>query len=166
MFVPFNTISPASRIWIYQCERRLNNDEVAAIATHLEKFTNQWSAHSQELKTSFDIRFNQFVILAADEAYNSTSGCSIDSSVRAIKEIEQNFGVDFFNRNLIAFKKSEEVILIPLSELKQKYASGTWDEDSLTFNNLISLKGQLENEWQIKAAQTWLKRYLPAKVSQ
>lgn len=166
MFVPFDTISPSSRIWIYQSDRRLTNDEVAAVSTYLENFTNQWTVHGQELKTSFDIRFNQFVILAADEDYNSTSGCSIDSSVRAIKEIEQNIGVDFFNRNLIAFKKSEEVILVPLSELKQKYTDGTWEEDTLTFNNLVSLKNQLENEWLVKAGHTWLKRYLPAGVSQ
>ncbi len=166
MFIPFDSISPASRIWIYQADRKFTDKEIAEIRAYLEKFTRQWSAHSQELKTSFDIRFNQFILLAADEAYNSTSGCSIDSSVRAVKEIETHIGVDLFNRNLIAFKKSDDVILIPLSELKQKYADGTWNEDTITFNNLVSLKNQLENEWLVNAGHTWLKRYVPARVSQ
>jgi hypothetical protein len=166
MFVPFQSISPTARVWIYQANRKFTNEENKTIASFLLAFTEQWSAHSQALKTSFDIRYDQFIILAADEDYNSASGCSIDSSVRAIKQIEQNIGVELFNRNLIAFFQKGIVDLIPLAELKQKYSSGAWNEDSLTFNNLVTVKDQLENGWLVKAGDTWLKRYLPSKVAQ
>jgi hypothetical protein len=166
MFVPFESISPNARIWIYQANRKFTFEEQEAITNFLKVFTDRWSAHSQALKTSFAIRYNQFIVLAADEDYNSASGCSIDSSVRAIKQIEQNVGVELFNRNLIAFLNQGIVDLVPLNELKQKYSSGAWNEDSLTFNNLVATKGQMESSWISKAADTWLKRYLPSKVAQ
>jgi hypothetical protein len=166
MFVPFQSISPDARIWIYQADRKFTSEEKNSIGNYLQSFTQQWSAHNQALKTSFDLRHDQFIILAADEDYNSTSGCSIDSSVRALKEIEQNIGVGLFNRNLIAFLKGGTVTLIDLNDLKQKYSDGTWNEATLTFNNLITLKHQLESEWMVLAGNTWLKRYLPSKVAQ
>lgn len=162
MYVPFDLISPQSRIWIYQSARKFTPGEEEIIAAHLQAFTQGWAAHGQGLKTSFDIRYNQFIILAADESHYGASGCSIDSSVRAIKEIEQQLGLDLFDRNRVAFKDGHTVTLITLQDLKQKYAEGIWNEASLTFNNLVSEKGQLETVWIIPAGNTWLKRYVPA----
>jgi hypothetical protein len=54
------------------------------------------------------------------------------------------------------------LVLIPLQDLKQKYLSGTWNEATPTFNNLISIKSQLEDEWIVAAGNTWLKRYVPS----
>lgn len=166
MFVPFSNISPSSRLWIYQADRKFNEREKSFISNYLTSFTQRWSAHNEALKTSFDIRYDQFIILAADESHNAASGCSIDESIRAIKNLEKELGVDLFNRNLVAFITGREAItLIPLNDLKQKYNEGTWNEDTLTFNNLISVKSQLETDWLVSAGNTWLKRYVPMKLA-
>lgn len=162
MFVPFQSISPSSRIWIYQADRKFTKEETAVISTILQAFTENWSAHSQALKTSFDIRYDQFLILAADETYVQASGCSIDESVRVIKQIEQRLGITLFNRNLIAFKKGEDITVVALQDLKEKYEDGTWNEETRTFNNLISVKSQLDEEWIVFAKNAWLKRYIPS----
>jgi hypothetical protein len=162
MYVPFDLISPSSRIWIYQSARKFTPEEKEMISAHLEAFTQGWAAHGQGLKTSFDIRYNQFIMLAADESHHGASGCSIDSSVRAVKEIEQQLGLDLFDRNQVAFMHENTITLIRLQDLKQKYADGIWNEASLTFNNLVSEKGQLETSWIVPAGNTWLKRYVPA----
>jgi hypothetical protein len=162
MYVPFDSISPSSRIWIYQSARKFTREEKELIAAHLEAFTRGWAAHGQGLKTSFDIPYDQFIILAADESHYGASGCSIDSSVRAIKEIEQQLGLDLFDRNLVAFKDANVVTLIRLQDLKQKYSDGIWSEATFTFNNLVSEKSQLETAWIVPAGNTWLKRYVTA----
>jgi hypothetical protein len=164
MFVPFNSISPSSRIWIYQSDRKLTADEIAFAGEFLTEHCNQWNAHGQPLRASFEIRFDQFIIIAADESYNSTSGCSVDDSVRAIKEIQQRLGMDFFNRNLIGFLKEQHAMLLPLANLKENYLKGIWNESTFTFNNLISTKNQLDAEWIVPAANTWLKRYVPQQT--
>jgi hypothetical protein len=162
MFVPFESISPSSRVWIYQTDRKFTDQETAFVSSYLLSFTESWAAHGQALKTSFHIHNNWFIVLAADEGYNSTSGCSVDESVRAIKHIQQELGVELFNRNLVAFKKGEAITLVSLKDLKEKYEDGTWNEDTLTFNNLISVKSQMEAEWIVSAKNTWLKRYIPS----
>ena len=164
MFVPFEAISPSSRIWIFQSDKKLSEKDCSAIRENLTEFTQRWMAHGQPLKASFDIRYNYFVILAADETFNSTSGCSIDDSVRAIKALQQRTGLDFFNRNLIAFLNNDQVFTVPLAELKQKYRDRIWNKETSSFNNLISTKSQLENDWIVPAGNTWLKRYVPPEI--
>jgi hypothetical protein len=163
MFIPFDKIQSSSRIWVYQSDRKFTEQEKAIISEHLQLFTETWAAHGQPLGASFDIRHDQFIILAADESYTSASGCSIDDSVRTIQQLGQKLGADLFNRNLIAFKIKDSIALIPLSEIRQKYQEGFWNESTLMFNNLIQTKGQLENDWIAPSLNTWLKRYVPVE---
>ncbi len=164
MFAPFDTISTSSKIWIYQSDRKLTPGEISLAGAFLRDYCDQWQAHGQPLRASFDIRFNQFIIMAADESYNSTSGCSVDDSVRAVKEIQQRLRVDFFDRHLIGFLSDKEVFLLPLSKLKENYENGIWNERTLTFNNLVIIKTQLDTEWVVPAGNTWLKRYVPQQT--
>jgi hypothetical protein len=160
MFIPFDLISPLSRVWIYQASRSLTATEKERIAIYLKEFTENWAAHGQPLKSSFQIAHDRFVIIAADESQAMPSGCSIDASVRVIKEIENVLDIQLSDRNLVAFKNADGIALVALKELKEKYAEGTWNEGTLTFNNLVSVKGQLEAEWIVPAGNTWLKRYV------
>ncbi|MEO5601110.1 MAG: hypothetical protein ABIR06_09300 [Cyclobacteriaceae bacterium] len=161
MFVPFASLSPESRIWIYQADRQMTSAELGVMKSKLQEFTEGWVAHGVPLKTSFTIEFNQFIILAADEDHQSPSGCSIDGSVRVLKELEQLTGIRLFDRNLVAFKIDGKIILIPVDQLKLKFAEGALNASTLSFNNLVSSKGQFHEGWLQPAGKTWLKRYIP-----
>jgi hypothetical protein len=162
MYIPFSQISPDSRVWIYQADRRLATHEVELAKQSLSVYCGQWKAHGAELKASFDIRFEYFIIIAADEDYNATSGCSIDDSVRAVKQLETLLNVNFFNRNLVAFKNGSEIQLIDRARLKEKYNDGMWNGTTQTFNNLVDIKSKLDEEWIVDAGKTWLRRFIPA----
>jgi hypothetical protein len=164
MFLQFDILPEHSRIWIYQANRAFNSEEVSIISNELSAFTDGWAAHSVPLRSSFDIRFNQFVILAADENVQEASGCSIDDSVRKVKELEQKVGVDLFDRKCIAFLKDKDVITLPMNDLKGEYDKGMWNGGTLVFNNVITRKGELNTGWLIPAETTWLKRYLPRET--
>ena len=159
MFVPFETLPLSARVWIFQSDRLFSEDDLKIINDRLRAFTDKWSVHGHPLPTSFKIAHNRFIILAADESHQTASGCSIDSSVHALKELEQLLGLGLFDRNLVAFKQGDEVSLVPLQELKEKFQQGILTADTLTFNNLIATREQFENNWLLPASQTWLKRY-------
>jgi hypothetical protein len=161
MFVPFESLPNHSRLWIYQASRKISNSEKDIISQTLTSFTQQWLVHGEPMMASFTVCDDQFIVLAADEGYNAASGCSIDGSVRTLKSLGQQLGIDFFDRTKVAFKKEKEIVLIPVSELKQKNIEGVWNENSLTFNNLVATKGEFNATWIIPAAGTWLTRYLP-----
>jgi hypothetical protein len=161
MLVQFESLPPSSRIWIYQADKKIQAAERDFISQHLSSYCEQWSAHGHPLRASFKIAEDHFIILAVDESAYGASGCSIDTSVKAVQDITQKTGIDFFNRELIAFRK-EEIHLISLRNLKHKFSEGIWNGSTIAFNNTITEKGQLDTQWAKPAGETWLKRYMPS----
>src|SRR5688500_12505179 len=131
MFVPFSNLPAAARIWIFQASRPFTADELISVEAKLRRFSDEWAVHGSPLDTSFTLKFDQFIVLAADESRQSASGCSIDSSVRVLKEIEQSMGIELLDRNQVAFKTYKGILLVPVQELKQKFQAGILNEDSL-----------------------------------
>ena|SRR5688572_14009144 len=164
MFVPFEKIKDSSRIWIYQSNRRFNSEEAKIISQALLAFTESWLVHGSPMQASFSLRYDQFVILAADEDANAASGCSIDDSVRTLKRLGSELTIDFFDRSLVAFIKGEHVFTISSSDLKAKLSDGVWNSDTLVFNNLVNSKQDLTQAWLVPAGTSWLKRYLPKQT--
>ena len=164
MFAPFDTLGDSARIWIFQAGRKFTQAERNTISDTLTAFTHSWVAHGNPLKTSFTILYDQFIVLAADENFNEASGCSIDSSVRVIRQVDEQFSLGLFDRTLVAFLKGDTVELVPLVGLAATLTGGYWNQNSLVFNNVIATKGELKNGWVVPAAQTWLKRYLTKTV--
>ena len=160
MLVEFENIAPEASIWIYQANRAFSDDEQQVIARETSRFLEQWAAHGTQLKTAFDIRFNQFLILAVDQQFNHSSGCSIDGSVHFIQQLGQHLNVDFFNRTLVAFYDRGSVKIESLSEVKLKLENGKLNEGSLTFNHLIAKVKDLDDKWMVPVTETWLKKYM------
>ncbi|MEO7989071.1 MAG: hypothetical protein ABI663_05985 [Chryseolinea sp.] len=164
MFVPFQSLPEYARIWIYQANKKLDSKSVAILSETLKAFTENWVVHGQPMQASFDIRFDRFVILAANEGINAASGCSIDSSVRILKEVGHALQVDFFDRSEVAFKNGDDILTLNISTLKNSLSNGDWNAETLVFHNLIAEKSQLDTAWHIPAKASWLKRYLPHEV--
>ena len=164
MLVEFENIAPEASIWIYQANRPFSDDEQRVIAGETSRFLEQWAAHGAQLKTAFDIRFNQFLILAIDEQFNHSSGCSIDGSVHFIQQLGQHLNVDFFNRALVAFYDRDSVKIESLTEVKLKLENGELKESSLIFNNLIAQVKDLDDKWMVPVTETWLNKYLKNPV--
>ena len=161
MYVPFESLSDNSRVWIYQANRTLTASEVTKLNSILRAFCEQWAAHGEPLKTSFRIEHNQFVVLCADEDYHAPSGCSIDTSVRTLKGFQASAGVDFFDRAQIAFLNDGKVSTIPLAKLKEAFSAGILRSSAITFDNLVPSKGDFIHRWTVPAEKTWLAKYLP-----
>lgn len=165
MFIPFESLPADSRVWIFQANRALTNNEVQIANERLRAFTDEWQVHGAPLDSSYSVRHNQFIVLAADESQQSASGCSIDSSVRVLKELQDILGVELFDRNQVAFLLNGSVTLIDRKDLKEKFSDGILNEETLTFNNLAGTKKELETSWLIAARDTWLRRYIPNALS-
>ncbi|MCU0356570.1 MAG: hypothetical protein MUE95_03220 [Cyclobacteriaceae bacterium] len=165
MFVPFESLPDQSRVWVYQSVRPLTPGEQETISSYLQEFTQHWQAHQQPLQASFTILNDHYVVLAVNESYNQASGCSIDTSVRAMQQIVQQLHIDFFNRNYVGFMMEDRVVMLKLSELADKQAAGLWNEDTMVFNALAGTKGEINNRWLLKASETWLTRYLKKQTA-
>ncbi|MDN5205212.1 hypothetical protein QQ008_27760 [Fulvivirgaceae bacterium BMA10] len=159
MYIPFEEMPKNSRIWIYQADRKLSEEEVILVQTQLKAFLEQWAAHGADLKCSMRLLHNQFVIITVDEQFNGASGCSIDSSVHFVQELGSKLGINFFDRTKIAFQVDHEVFVISQTQLKEQIRDGIISEQTPTFNNLVSNIQDFENSWIVPANETWLGRY-------
>ena len=145
-----------SRVWIYQSSRLFFLSEALQIEELLENFVTQWKSHGTPVKGYANLFFGQFIILMADESTAGVSGCSTDSSVHIIKEIEKLFKVDLFNRQTLAFIIKDKVQLLPLSQLKYAVENNFIDETTTYINNTITTKNELLQSWLIPVKNSWL----------
>jgi len=158
------SFSPDSRVWVYQCSRLFTLSEALAIEDLLNDFTANWLSHGEPVKGAGYLFFGQFIILMADEKATGVSGCSTDSSVRLIKDIEQRFGVNMFDRVTLAFAVKDKVQLLPLSQLQYAFDNRFIDSHTLYFNNLVQTKAELENNWLIPIKDSWLSKKITVNV--
>lgn len=145
---------------MYQASRLFTISEALSIETLLEQFTAQWKSHGVPVKGYANLLFGQFIIIMADETATGVSGCSTDSSVRMLQQIEQQTGVQLFDRQLLAFRIEDKVQLIPLSQFEYAVENGFINEDTLYYNNLVNTKKDLLSSWIIPVKQSWLKKRL------
>jgi hypothetical protein len=152
--------SPDSRVWVYQSSRLFTLGEALEIEDMLKDFTVQWKSHGLSVKAAGYLFFGQFIILMADETSTGVGGCSTDSSVRFIKELEQRFNVALFDRNSLAFIIKDKIELLPFSQFQYAVENNFVNGETLYFNNLVSTKAELENNWLIKIKDSWLAKRL------
>ncbi|MCB0494872.1 MAG: hypothetical protein KDC79_01935 [Cyclobacteriaceae bacterium] len=159
MYIDFNELPKTARVWIYQSNRELTSVETEGISSQLRSFCDGWSAHGAGLKSSFQIVHNRFLVIAVDEGHNMATGCSIDSSVSQVKQLENQYGLNFMDRTQVAFLANNEVFVEQLSSIPTKVNEGIISQDTKTFNNLVQTVDSFDSEWIVPAKDTWLNRY-------
>ena len=160
MFTEYKNLPNNSRVWIYQSDREFTANEVELISAKAKEFINQWTRHGDDLKGSFTIKYNQFLVLAVDESFNDVSGCSIDSSVRFIQGLENELKLDLMDKMNITFKDNDNINLVKLSDFQKFAKEQKVTSETIVFNNMVSTKEDFENNWEIPAKESWHKRFL------
>ena len=170
MWIDFDKLPNTARVWVYQANRPLTDGEVTVINEKLRPALNQWAAHGQPLLASAQVIENRFVVVGVDEGDNLHSGCSIDSSVRTLRGISQQVGtkdepLDFLDRSAAIRAADGSVMVYPLPMIKSAVADGLLIPDTTVYNTLIKTKAEFLTEWQLRASDTWLKRYFKATTA-
>jgi hypothetical protein len=157
----------ASRVWVYQSNTGFTTSEASEVEEILNQFVAQWKSHGAPVKGYANLLFGHFILIMADETATGVSGCSTDSSVRVMKQIEEQFKVNMFDRQLLAFIVNDQIQMLPLSQLKYAAENGFISCETLYFNNLVSTKQELLDKWIVPVQKSWLssKIKFPEKVS-
>jgi hypothetical protein len=154
-----------SRVWVYQSSRLFTISEALQIEDMLNDLVKNWQSHGVPVKGYANLFFGQFIILMADEAATGVSGCSIDSSVRVIQQIELQFKVEMFNWQNLAFIVKDIVQIIPRQQFNYALENNFIRTETIFFNNVVATKKELEENWLIPVNQSWLKTKIKTAVS-
>ena len=160
MLVPFSELADTSKVWIYQASRTFTTDELVDITRKLDAFVTQWAAHGAGLKAGYDIQYNRFITLAVDNEHHSATGCSIDSSVRFIQELEKEYNVDLLDKMNVSFKNGEFVAYKNLVDFRKMVKNRSVSANTIVFNNLITTKAEYLSDWEVPMSDSWHSRFL------
>jgi hypothetical protein len=145
-----------ARIWIYTSNRMLTPGEVTKLNAAMSAFTDDWTAHGAKMKATHIVLHDSVLVLVADEQKAAASGCSIDDSVRTIKAMGEELGVDFFNRHRVVFQNQG-------GEWENKSAADFWAlrkaevvlESTRLVNPLCTNWKEFVEDGEIEFAKSW-----------
>jgi len=157
-------MSLESRVWIYQADRKFNENEMELIERRAADFVGKWTSHNQRVMADFEVRYNRFLILFLDESEVAAGGCSIDSSVHFIKSIESELQNPMTDRMKFAYKSGENVEVVTKNEFERLIADGIISEDTIVFNNLVHTKEKLDSDWEIAMHKSWHRQFFTSKI--
>ena len=160
MYTEYKKLPDTARVWIYQADREFTKNETELIEEKATEFINSWTRHGDDLKGSYTIKYNQFLILAVDESFNNVSGCSIDASVHFVQSLESELQIDLMDKMNITFKDGNHINLVKLSDFQKFAKAKKIHSETIVFNNMINTKGDLASKWEVPAKQSWHKRFL------
>jgi hypothetical protein len=161
MYLPFAQMPEYSRVWVYQADQKLSEADEKIVHERMKTFCEGWNTHGSLMPTSFELVESQILILAVDESKLGASGCSIDSSVRILRELEKALNINLTDQGKISLKKSSgEMKVIPALGVKSRVTSGEIDLQTEVINPSIRVKADLQNLWQ-PVRNSWLNKYFP-----
>ena len=111
------------------------------------EWIEEWAAHGNELKATGAILYDRFLVLVVDETHEGASGCSIDSSVKFIKELGAKLNIDFFNRLNLVIEENDELTYCHISELAKH-------PNAFVFNPMVTNLGELRSSWRQKSVES------------
>ena len=155
MVVTFDKISDQSRIWIFQSNRLIPDLDIEPLKKQIDIFLSSWTSHGDQLMVASLIKYNLFIIIALDQSCSTASGCSIDKLVSFIKNIENEYQISLLDRLDISFRDKNKISVLRLEDFKRKVLEKKINNDTIVFNNLINLKSDLTDNWEIPLNRSW-----------
>lgn len=159
MVSDFKTLSENSRIWIYQSNRSLTQQEKESISKLIEDFLNNWKSHGVSLNSGFEIKYNRFIVIAQDQNTQSVTGCSIDSMVHFIQKLEKQYNISLLDKLNVSYKQGDYIAYKSLKDFKKMVKDGAVSKNTIVFNNLVQTKLEYTNYWEVPAFESWHARF-------
>ncbi len=149
-----------TRVWVYQADRLLTEEEAEWLKREGESFTRTWDSHGNPLSATTEVFHRLFLVIFVDEAQAMASGCSIDKSVAFVKRVEQDLGIQLMDRMQVAYLEGDKVAQARLTELATLASAGKINANTPVFNNLVSTLDEFEKSWTLPMGESWHARYL------
>lgn len=160
MLTEFKSLPDDSRIWVYQANRKLSDQEVAEIIEESEDFLTKWTAHGAALEAAVEVKYNRFIVIGLNQANASASGCSIDASVHFIQSLEEKYNVDFLDKMNVTYYTGEFIAYKTLEDFRKMAKDKSVSKNTIVFNNLVNTKAEYLENWEVPAKDSWHSRFL------
>ena len=160
MLVEYSVISEDAKVWIYPSSRKFYANEIDEIQEKIASFLNNWKSESDAFQSSYQLLYNRFIILFADDSESKLTLKDIDDSVAFILQLQQEYNVELLDKMNVCFKQGEFVQYKELKDFKTLLKNRAITGKTIVFDNLVSNKIDFEEVWEIPIEESWYNRFL------
>ena len=160
MLVEYSVISEDAKVWIYPSSRKFYANEIDEIQEKITTFLNYWKSESDAFQSSYQLLYNRFIILFADDSESKLTLKDIDDSVAFILQLQQEYKVELLDKMNVCFKQGEFVQYKELKDFKTLLKNRAITGKTIVFDNLVSNKIDFEEVWEIPIEESWYNRFL------
>lgn len=144
-----------SRVWFFPLSSPLE-EKAGAFSSALSEFIGNWLAHGKGVRGSFEVVYDQLVVVGADPEITEVSGCSIDSLFRAVAEIAEAHGNAVVSNSQVLFLAGETVRAVARSQFRDLLASGSINQETTVFDNTVQTLAEINaGRWQLPLKDSW-----------
>jgi hypothetical protein len=160
VYKDFKELPDDARVWVYQCNRSFTEEEQKQLHTQLEEFINHWMVHGKDLLSSFELRYNRFIVIGALPDAHGVGGCSLDALAHFIQELEAQYNVTLLDRMNVSYRQGEHIVYKNLADFKKMVKEKAVSAQTIVFNNLVNTKIEYEENWEVPLEDSWHNRFL------
>ena len=156
--VKLSELSEAARIWIYGIERALSAEELVMLDENMSRFAIGWMSHDRPINNAWQVVHGRFLVIAVDEETIGISGCSIDSMVRSVQDIEVNMGLNLLGTGGQVFYRDSSGLIHCVDRLsfRELAKKGVVTQETIVFNNVIATLGEFrKGKWEVPMRKSW-----------
>jgi hypothetical protein len=157
-----SALPDTSRIWIFGATEPLTDAQQQALDADLTGFVRTWAAHGSQLMAAHRLEESTFVVVGVDETVHGASGCSIDSLVRHLSELETALDVSLLDGARIWYRThAGDIVSCERSEFTDRSKQGEIDAGTRVFDPTIQALGDLRRgDFERAAGESWHARLL------
>lgn len=158
MLRAFSEMPDDARLWVFAAPTRLDERQQETLRSQVEAFVEGWVAHGAPVAGAYDLREDQFLMIAADERATGVSGCSIDALTRALKGAEAQLGVSLLDAASRVWYRDEErrVQAVPRAEFRERVQTGAIGDETPVFDNTAATVGAARaGGWERPMRESW-----------
>ena len=72
-----------------------------------------------------------------------------------MKDVEQQFGINLFDRFNLAYRNGEEILSVPRHTFEGLISNKAIGTDTIVFNNTVQNLNELETKWEVPFKDSW-----------
>ena len=154
-------LDESARVWVHVASRRMTLDEAHIVQAHLDEFVAGWQAHGAPLTAQASVVHGWMVLLAVDERPQPATGCSIDASVSALKQVANlhpsMVDLDLFDRMAVLHRSSAETPWkrTTLSTFWAQRKAGLVGDAEQVFDTTVCTLGALKTRGVVPMGTSW-----------
>lgn len=160
MIVDFHAIPNYCKLWVFPSSRKFYPQEIDVLKEHIEDFLTNWKNEGQEIDCSYNLKYDRFIIISVDDSEISLNLKAHDDLTAFILGLEATYKIILLDKINVCYKQGEFVQYKDLKEFKKMMKNNGVSKKTTVFDNMITTKEALENDWEINIMDSWLGRLL------